>query len=365
MRQVLTDDNHCLSSSSPRFWWRGSLPLLAAFSLLASLAAGIPEAQAQRARGSVAEGGEGEAGSKAPLPERLIEKRVGARNFRLTLQPGDLQEGKVAVATVEIQRVLDIPDPVTGRTRPLQELEPVAELSPSLELRRTRNAPKTVLAKMWPASDPGTYAFHFTPEADGVYTLEIRANEPGEDGSPRPFDVNFRLGVGSAVAETEQGSGTGASRRGGRRPVGPGVRQQSLRAQLQSLMEEVGEAYLALHSSVEGLPARGAVPKARRDALAKDARELGELLKKTAGTVPVGHKSSADEYDQLVNEAVLTLEGLASTAETQTTAAASSAAFRQVQAVGCLKCHAKYRWNVADDLNEDGWPWPQPSAKAE
>lgn len=320
----------------------GRLPLVACVALLLAVSA----ARSATAQETAAEAKAAPATAAAPLSERLIEKREGAYSFRLTLKPGDLQVGKVAVSTLEIYRVLDIPDPVTGLTRPVQGLEPVAEVNPPTAARRGAKAAESISAKLWPLADPGSYGFHFTPAVDGVYSLRVTAQDVAEGGGSRPFVVTFRIGVGSAAAETEQGSGSAVSRRGGRRPVGPGAGQRSAQQKLQRLMEQVGDDFLSLEAKVDALPARGVAPKAARTAIAEEAKALAALLAQASGSVPARHTSGAEDYEALLKAAVESLNGLAEAADGKKGAPSPQAAFESVKQTGCLSCHSTYRWDV-------------------
>lgn len=335
MRRVTTD---CIPEN-PAIGQNRTLSVISCALLLAFSAALPATAQETAAEAKPAPA------APAPLAERLIEKREGAYSFRLTLKPGDLQVGKVAVSTLEISRVLDIPDPVTGFSRPMQGLAPVAEVTPPTAARRRANV-ESIEAKLWPLADPGSYGFHFTPPVDGVYSLRVTAQEGTDGGGSRPIVVSFRIGVGSAAAETEQGSGSAVSRRGGRRPVGPGAGQRSAQEKLQRLMERVGDEFLSLEARVGALPARGVAPKAARTAIVEEARALATLLAQASGSVPRRHSSNAEDYEALLKSAVDSLNGLADSADGKKGAPSPKAAFEAVKQVGCLSCHSTYRWDV-------------------
>src|SRR5690349_12336140 len=58
--------------------------------------------------------------------ERVIEKKDGDYILRLTLRPGNLRTNHVANVQLDINKSLDIPDPVTGDLMPMTGSKPIA-----------------------------------------------------------------------------------------------------------------------------------------------------------------------------------------------------------------------------------------------
>jgi hypothetical protein len=296
---------------------------------------------------------------KAPPPEpaeRTIEKREGTYVFRLTLRPGNLKPARVADVTLELLRVLDIPDPVTGDRAPVNEASIVARVKPPPPLvpsKGKKSEPSAPLPSYvaWALEAPGTYGLHFTPGADGLFELALSGTDPKTDteGSPREFGTSFRLGVGSAAAQTEQSQGGVVGRRGTRRPIGVGGDREK-EDRLRKLMEELGYRTLALEPLVDQPPAKG--PHVE---LAARARELAALAESAKGLVPASAPADgAPEFDALAARMAARFEELARAAEGKDRKA-PRAKYDALEPQGCLQCHAKYRWGVADDVTR----WPQ------
>lgn len=287
-----------------------------------------------------------------PSPERVIEKRSGDYSFRLTLQPGDLRVGKPGAAVVEIIRLLEIPDPVTGYQRPVRDVQPVAVVVPPPPAApaapakgRPAAAPApypTVRARMWALTNPGAYGFQFTPPADGLYTLTVTGAEPRPEGGERTFEVTFTIGAGSAAGQTEQGQGSSANRRGARRPVGPGTAQRAAEDRLQRLMEAIGDGFLAL----EAAAAQG--PKGDASA---EAKALAALLREAQAHVPA--EADATEFRSLAAAAAERIEATIEAGARK--GATLTGAVAEAERAACQQCHVKYRWRVTRDIGS--FPW--------
>lgn len=297
------------------------------------------------------------AAPKPPPPEpaeRLIEKREGSYVFKLTLRPGNLKPNRVADVSLEILRVLEIPDPVTGDRSPVSGAEVVAQVKPPAPAapakgRKPPPPPPSPRYVGWPLDVPGTYGLHFTPGTDGLFELAFEGVDPknGEDGEPRRFDTTFRLGVGTAAAQTELSQGVAASRRSIRRPVG-GSSGRENESRLRRLMEELGYRHLALEAVVADAPKKGP-----HVALAAEAREIAKLAATVPGLVPPDHAAAGKEFDALAKQLVERLEALAVAAEGRDRKA-PRAKYEALEPQGCLQCHVKFRWGLTKDVA--AWP---------
>lgn len=304
----------------------------------------------------------------APEPtERAIEKKDGLYQARLVIRPGNLKPRRPADISVDLQKILEIPDPVTGDRAPMGSGSPYAIVKvpapPAPEPVKGRKAvepvaPTPVQYSLWPVGSAGNFGFHFTPETDGVYEVTVVGFDakPTEDAEAgRNFELTFKVGVGTAAAQTEVSQGAAAGRRGGRRPVGGGGASLG-DDRLQKTMSDLGYRYLDLEALLQKWPAKG--PHA--DAAA-EARAIGALFTQIKGLAPAGTNAASGEFDKLAGEAGLLFEQLAGAAGTDGKEkdraphlAAASAGYEKLEMQGCNQCHAKFRWGVTTDLS--GWP---------
>lgn len=311
-----------------------------------SQASDTPKMSAGEARRAAA------AGENQPLDERYIEKRSGDYLFKLTLRPGVLAPQRVADVTVEVLRVLQIPDPQWGDRLPMSNSNPIATVqAPALAAKKNRRRaePPPSRYKLWPITNPGEFGFHFSPAHDGIYTVTIKGSDPtlGEGLELVGYEASFRLGVGTEAAQTEQSQGTAAVRRTARRPVGMRNTLDRER-QLQALMEEIGERFLDLEDMIDNAPAKGP----NKDAAAQ-ARAIAQLFEKSKGLAPRAHTASAEEFEKLAAAAPAFFEEIAAAAEGQNRKA-PRAAFEKTELQSCLQCHTKFRWNATESL--ETWP---------
>jgi hypothetical protein len=288
---------------------------------------------------------------KPPAPEpaeRVIEKSEADFQYKLTIRPGNLKLDRVADVRLQVWKKLDRPDPITGDRAPLVKVTPVAEVKPPEAWPEKGKKPPPVVVSRYslaPLANPGEFGFHFTPAADGLYEVTFTGTEAkSEDNDGAKFDVRFRLGAGTAAAETEQSQGA-AAKKTARRPVGGDSEQQT---KLEKLMEEVGQRYLGLEAMLQKAPAKG--PHA--DAAA-EARAIGALFSQVKGQVPSDHRANAGEFDKLALGMAEKFEVVAVAAEGKDRNA-PKAALSSLEIQGCNQCHAKYRYGVTDNLSE--WP---------
>jgi hypothetical protein len=284
----------------------------------------------------------------ADLPERVIEKKDGDYVLRLTLRPGSLKTNRVANVAVEIFKNLDIPDPVTGSTMPMAESHPVAVLKTPEPLGHGKPSTTTRYTLWSSADEPGTFAFHFTPADDGIYELTIKgvdAPKAGDDAEPHPFEASYRIGAGNAAAQTEQTQTGTAVHKAARRPVGYSD-SQAKRKKLAALMTDIGYHYLGLDAAVS----RASSKAGQSDAMA-EAKAITALLNQAKGLAPDG---SGSEFERLLADATGLVESVGSAHD----AKAARAAYGKIESVGCDQCHAKYRFDITEDLSN--WPkFPQ------
>lgn len=289
--------------------------------------------------------------------DRVIEKRDSDYLFKLTLKPGNLQANRVADASIEVVRILEIPDPTFGERMPIASDRPIATLqaplAPGLESAKGKKAapppPGPVSFVLWPQANPGSFGFHFTPGYDGVYTLTFEGQDTrGNPDEPRRFTTSFRIGVGADAAQTEQSQGAAAARKGSRRPVGS-TGEKATEEKLQRLMDEVGRRFLDLEALLAKPPAKGPHAEA-----AVAARALGQLIVSAKGMTPGAYQSAAGEYEKLLAAAPAALEAVALAAEGVKDRQAPRLALAHVERQSCLQCHAKFRYAVTTDLST--WP---------
>lgn len=290
----------------------------------------------------------------APEPEeRIIEKRDADYVLRLTLRPGNVKPGHVAQGDVEIIRTLQIPDPVSGDQLPIAGIQPVATVKPP-EPVATKGKPAaaapTLRYLLWPTANPGVYAFHFTATEDGIYEISIAGAEAArtgeEESDSRSFKADYRIGVGTAAAQTEQSQGGTATRRSTRRPIGAGAAGENEK-KLVKIMREMGDHFMALEAS----------NRTPTDA-ASDAHAIAALFAQTKGLAPEQSGGDAEEFDKLSTRAAAAFEEFATAASAK--GAKAKPALEPTELVGCTQCHAKYRFQITDDLSA----WPKFAQKA-
>ena len=341
-----------------------------AFALLVALVA-LPAAQARPRHHPPHRAKKAAAPAPAPvaipdLPERYIEKRVGPYDVTLILKPGNLKVHRTANVALDLEKVLDIPDPVTGDRRPMVSGEPYARVEPPAapeEKRRGRHHEETTAAepqsfRLWPGDESGQFGFHFTPEVDGLYTVTIVGRDPkGDADEPKTFEVPFRIGVGTFALQTEVSEGAGAVHREARHPVGVSVRAPQV-DHLRLAMERIGQRYLDLGDLLRAWPRRGPNVEA-----AAEARAVASLVASTKGMVPPDRTAAADEFDQLTAQSAQGFQDVATAAEAKGRGnhqREALAAYAGLMPASCNECHAKFRWGVTNDLSQ----WPKFTEKA-
>jgi outer membrane biosynthesis protein TonB len=288
---------------------------------------------------------------KAPppdLPERVIEKKDVDYLYKLTLRPGSLKPNRVANAKFDIGKNLDTPDPITGDTGPVKSAHPIAKVkAPDVQKGKKIETGATTTYMLWPGGNPGEYGLHFTPTSDGVYEVTVSGAEVkgADDAGPKSFSATFKLGVGTAVAETEQSTGV-ATKRTARRPVGGD--DESGDSKIEKLMGQIGQRYLDLDGMLNRPPAKGPQGDA-----AAEARAIAALFAQVKGLSPSNKHSDSSEFDRLVDAASSQLEVVASAAEAKDRAGPRSA-LRDLETQTCDRCHAKFRYDVTDDVST--WP---------
>lgn len=314
-----------------------------------------------------------DASAAKPLPpppppepaDRTIEKQQGSYVAKLVMRPGILKAHRQADFTIDLQKILEIPDPSTGdRTvmnspRSYAVVQAPAPAAPEpvkgKKAPPAPSAPAPVAYQLWSNSSTGSFGFHFTPAYDGVYEIKVVGFDAPADGStdPRSFSLSFRVGVGAASGQTEVSTGSAAARRGSRRPVGGNATADATK--LQRLMADVGQRWLDLSRSIEAWPAKGGHPDA-----ALELRIIEAVLAEAKGLVPEDRQSAAAEFDKLVAGAGTAIEEVATAwdaAEGKDRAArmsAATAAVDRLEQQSCNQCHAKFRWGLSTDVSD--WP---------
>ncbi len=293
------------------------------------------------------------------LAARYIDKKANPYEVRLVLKPGNLALRDTALVSVDMEKALSIPDPVTGNFQPMTSGVPYAIVESPAVARPVRwrgrhheeAASNVAKYRLWPEEDPGRYSFHFTPLANGMYTVTIVGFDPkGPAGEPYSFKIPFHIGAGTAALQTEASQGVVGVHRGALHPVGMSVAAPAME-KVKKLMDQIGREYLDLQLALESPPRRGP-----NDAAATEARSIESLMGSLSSVVPEVHGANPSEYTQLANDAGQAFENLAKDAESKGRAAPKKAlaAYQDLPAGSCNECHAKYRWQVTSDVST--WP---------
>jgi len=275
-------------------------------------------------------------------PELRWNKKTGDFSFALSSRPGKPRPGDPVELVVGIEEHLAIPDPVVGDTRPLvkQKLKATVEWpggSRTYELHAMKDA--------------GRYGFHFTSDVEGVHTIVVdRVNEkPG-------LRTEFPLGIGvptpvPAGDDADPDARKGA--RGGRRPVGVGgapppraptapVAGAAPRADdvtIAGVMEQLGKDVKLLSRKL-GTPA--ATPIADR---------VEAHAKKLEGRVPEGHADARPLFEKLARQLLEESRAIKAVAGDK---AKAEPMLRKLQDDVCLRCHAEFRFEIAESVER--WP---------
>lgn len=186
-------------------------------------------------------------------------------------------------------------------------------------------------------TDAGTYGLHFTAGGSGLYDVEIQRT----DGR-RALTVAFRFGIGEKTLGLSE-PGEMERRRRGRGNVVEGAEMVGVAGVDDStaagLMELLGRNWMALDRHAGGPGA------------SKALEEVRALAQRLAGKAPEVQGGNAAEFDRLAGELVARVSALEAEAGD---AGALRAAMLRVQDDVCMRCHALYRFQFAE--NVAAWP---------
>jgi hypothetical protein len=263
-----------------------------------------------------------------PNPRELrYSKENGGFLFAMVVRPGKPKPHTPTEIVFQIDELLPIPDPALGDRRPVEKAELVA---------RVTGPDGTRTFELHPMTDKGEYGFHFTPTVPGLYSVACQRVA----GRP-PLAADFALGVG---VETPTPSDDGAAGKGNRRRglLGGGNRRAAAAGPDDStaagVMAELGDEWLALRRTA-GTP--------------EAAAPMGKVLdhaRKLAGKVPAGFPEGRSAFDQLAAKFVADLEAM----QGRVADPAATAELDRMQGATCLRCHAQFRFGVAESV--DRWP---------
>ncbi len=263
-----------------------------------------------------------------PHKELRHTKRVGDYVYVLSVRPGEPKAGDPVELFFRINEMLPIPDPAYGDRKPLE--------GGKLKVRVAGGGLDRTY-QIHELGDAGTYGAHFTAGSSGLYELEVERT----DGR-RAQKVEFALGVGVAtpgLAETTEQEKRRRTRNGiteGTEMVGVAGPDES---DIAGVMNELGRKWMELERHA-GTPAAAAA-----------AAEVKEQAAKIAGKMPQIGGGFAEEFDRLAASLVERAAGLETQAADRSAVLAS---MLQVQDQVCMRCHAKYRLQFADEVST--WP---------
>lgn len=261
-----------------------------------------------------------------PNPRELrYSKENGGFLFSMAVRPGKPKPFVPTEVVFQIDELLPIPDPALGDRRPVEKAELVA---------RVTGPDGTRTFELHPMTDRGEYGFHFTPVTPGLYsvTCERVAGRP-------PLKADFALGIGVETPTPADDAAAKGRRRG---ILGGGNRRAAASGPDDStaagVMAELGDEWLALRRAA-GTP--------------EAAAPMGKVLehaRKLAGKVPAGFPEGRSTFDQLAAKFVTDLEALKGRVADR----AATAELDRMQGATCLRCHAQFRFGVAESV--DRWP---------
>ncbi len=273
----------------------------------------------------------------------VLRKKRGDYYFDLTVEPARPVVGHRMTLALDLAQESETPHPMYGSRVPVKGASLVATLHRETD---PRNVKRFI---MHPLGGAGSYGFHFTPPAEGLYVLTLERR-----GEALP-EVEFKIGVGvetpkqdeSEAPEDPLGFGRRRKRlapRGGgvRGPLTPKGAGPTAATTMTAMREPAGLLVDALSTK---RPLKSTVTEATR-ALAAAAKDL-------PGTVPDKYEVGREEYDALAKKLQEELAAISKAAEAGDMRK-TRRLFQQTLDGTCAKCHVKYWWAITDDLST--WP---------
>ncbi|MFN7133911.1 MAG: hypothetical protein ACK4N5_17680, partial [Myxococcales bacterium] len=277
--------------------------------------------------------------------KRLDNKTV----ITLRVRPAQPQPGRPTTMLFEVAKVLDIPDPVIGDRAPVENANLVLTLTGS-----GKNA-TVVRQRLNPMRDAGIYGAHFTATEPGVYKLDLQQQLPGDaEIGDVAIAADFPLGIGvptpAPAAEEEESTGRKDRSRGrGRAGAVKSITERDQAPEgVGDVMGQLGAAWLRLTDRLED-------PKASAEELATHAKAIAELSGKVEGQVPVPMAMHGKEFNLYAGQLHDALKELPAQLADR---AKVKATLTRVEQGTCLKCHARFRYQITDDVSS--WPKFEP-----
>lgn len=282
-----------------------------------------------------------------PQPEELVfRRRFQRHNFTLRLKPAEPKPNQLVEVVFEISRRLESPDPVYGDRRPLEGATLL------LSLRADTRSPPRVVA-LHALMDAGEYGARFVLAAKGQYRLEVEeVKKPDAEHGEMTVSGEFTVGIGEPTTMLSEDVEPGArapvaagSRRAIRAGAADGDPDAAFEAAgLQPVMRPIGKAWIDLHA---GLADARSKP-ADLEALAKDLHKLSASIR---GKAPAFKITATQEFDIYAERVEAAIGELATSLGDRARARDKMV---EIENRHCVACHAKYRFDLTDDLSQ--WP---------
>ncbi len=274
--------------------------------------------------------------------ESVYRKKIDKNVIVLHVRPARPLPAQPVTLTVELQKLLPIPDPAIGDRAPVEGATVLATIT-----RDGKGAtPSSYL--FHPMSDSGVYGVRFSVPEHGRYKVEI-AQRPGPNAevAERPIGAEFVLGIGEATpmeASQEEGAIKAGKGRSALR-----VADAKHKEGPAELMRSLGEHWMALMRGLETNLTLGE--------LQGHAKAIAELAGKLPGQVPLSMAIDGREFDALAQQLAKSAAELPAVAGDR---AGAKAQVTRMEQDLCLRCHTKFRFRIADELSS--WPTFEPKA---
>ena len=140
---------------------------------------------------------------KAARAERVLVRKVNGYRIRLTLRPGAPEIKAVEEVRVDVAKILKVPDPRYGESKPLQGasltatvryLEAYADEKPVTKRKKRRKVkataiPEPLVYRVHSLGDAGLYGFHTTLLQPGKYEVKVEGRSAEGERVEGVFDL--------------------------------------------------------------------------------------------------------------------------------------------------------------------------------
>ena len=284
----------------------------------------------------------------AETQEVVYRKKVNKTIVTLHVRPAKPVPGKLTTFLFEIVKLLEVPDPALGDRAPEENAHLVATLKGGSHESRIR---------LHGLKDAGTYGMHFTAPEAGSYKIQVDQRLDNPEIGDVALSVEFVVGIGVAtqmpVADEEDAQkarkGRSALKVIGNAKAGPGEKAEGP----TEVMKELGRRWLDLQLALEE-------PKPTAGDLAAQAKAIAELVPKADGQVPMSMAINGKEFNLFVGQLADAVNELPALTADKGKAKAFMA---KTETEMCLRCHAKYRFQITDDVSH--WPKFEPKDPSE